>query len=215
MNVSTPGPTITEYRGFQRAYDFFNAELFGGKLPGLLVTLQRKARSRGYFAPEQFVARGGGDGVIHEIALNPDMFIDRTDEEILSTLVHEMAHVWQEHCGTPRRRAYHNKEWATKMETLGLMPSNTGEPGGKKTGQHMTHYIVSGGRYARAFASLKEQGYHLGWQASPRQEASAPKRASKTKFTCTSCNQNAWAKADAVIACGFCQQPMATMGRSM
>jgi hypothetical protein len=27
--------------------------------------------------------------------LNPDAFVDRTDEYILSILVHEMAHVWQ------------------------------------------------------------------------------------------------------------------------
>jgi hypothetical protein len=28
--------TPTEYRGFQKAYDFFNAELFGNSLPHVL-----------------------------------------------------------------------------------------------------------------------------------------------------------------------------------
>ena len=34
-------PTITEreYRAFQHAYNFFNAELFGNSLPHVLVTL--------------------------------------------------------------------------------------------------------------------------------------------------------------------------------
>jgi hypothetical protein len=28
------------------------------------------------------------------------------------------------------------------MESIGLVPSNTGLPGGKRTGQQMTHYIM-------------------------------------------------------------------------
>jgi hypothetical protein len=31
--MKTAAITITEYQGFQRAYDFFNRELFGGSLP--------------------------------------------------------------------------------------------------------------------------------------------------------------------------------------
>lgn len=46
--------TEAEYEALQMAYDFFNAELFNGSLPNVLVTLQRKARTRGYFAPERF-----------------------------------------------------------------------------------------------------------------------------------------------------------------
>jgi hypothetical protein len=34
----------------------------------------------------------------------------------------------------PKRRNYHNKEWAAKMIALGLMPSSTGMVGGKITG---------------------------------------------------------------------------------
>jgi predicted SprT family Zn-dependent metalloprotease len=43
----------------------------------------------------------------HELALNPDEFTRRTDEMILSTLAHEMYHVWQQTHGTPPRRRYH------------------------------------------------------------------------------------------------------------
>jgi predicted SprT family Zn-dependent metalloprotease/ribosomal protein L37E len=200
--------TVAEYRGFQQAYDFFNAELFGGTLPNLLVTLQRKANSRGYFSPDSFRARAD-DTTVHELALNPDTFVGRTDEDVLSTLVHEMAHVWQECFGKPPRRAYHDKQWAAKMESLGLMPSSTGEPGGKRTGQRMTHYIIASGPYALAYARLRDRGYQLGWQSAPNGSQTTAKRASKTKFTCTECGQNAWAKPDAVIACGACEVPMA------
>jgi hypothetical protein len=199
--------TLAEYGGFQKAYDFFNAALFDGALPNLLVTLQRKANTRGYFSPDRFSARGNGH-TVHELALNPDTFDGRSDEEILSTLVHEMVHAWQEWFGKPPAGAYHNKEWAAKMEALGLMPTDTGMPGGKRTGQRVTHHIVSGGLYAAAYAKLKQHGYHLGWQSRPNDPQAGAKRSSKTKFTCELCGQNAWAKPDAVIACGACNVMM-------
>jgi hypothetical protein len=86
--------TLTEYQRFQRAYDFFNRELFDGSLPQVLVTLQRHANTRGYFSPERFKGRVDRQ-TVHELALNPDNFTGRSDELILSTLTHEMVHVWQ------------------------------------------------------------------------------------------------------------------------
>ena len=34
------------------------------------------------------------------------------------------------------------------MQEIGLMPSNTGQPGGGKTGQQMTHYVIEDGPFA-------------------------------------------------------------------
>jgi len=57
-----------------------------------------------------------------------------------------MCHLEQHHFGKPSG-AYHNKEWAKMMHAVGLMPSNTGKPGGKQTGQTVSHYIVTGGPF--------------------------------------------------------------------
>ena len=57
-----------------------------------------------------------------EIALNPAHFASRPTAGTLSTLAHEMAHLWQHHFGTPSRTGYHNKEWAAKMREIGLIP---------------------------------------------------------------------------------------------
>ena len=194
--------TQVEYNGFQKAYDFFNAQLFGASLPPVLVTLQRHAKTRGYFAPERFTGRVDAEAA-HELALNPDSFTGRTDEQILSTLAHEMAHVWQQTHGKPPTRCYHDRQWAAKMKEIGLQPSTTGEPGGKETGQSVTHYIVPGGAYAEAYAKLKAKGFQLHWQSAPEDRAASVKKAaSKTKFSCPECGQNAWAKPDAVLLCG-------------
>jgi hypothetical protein len=195
--------TLTEYQGFQEAYDFFNRELFGGSLPQVLVTLQRQANSPGYFSPERFSGRID-EAVVHELALNPDNFIGRSDELILSTLVHEMCHVWQQTHGKPPRRNYHDRQWAAKMREIGLQPSHTGEEGGKETGQSMSHYILPDGRYAEAFAKLAAQGFQLHWQSVPASEQGRAKRPSKVKYTCPECGQNAWAKPGALLLCGEC-----------
>ena len=197
--------TPAEYQAFQEGYDFFNAELFGGSLPHVLVTLQRHAKAKGYFSPERFIGRVT-DAAAHELALNPDTFTGRTDEEILSTLVHEMAHVWQQSCGTPPRRSYHDRQWAAKMKEIGLQPTDTGEPGGKETGQSITHYIIPGGLYATTYAKLKARGFQLRWQSAPEGKQAKAKKASKTKFTCPDCGQNAWAKPDALLVCGTCYE---------
>jgi ribosomal protein S27AE len=198
--------TPAQYRTFQEAYDFFNVELFGGGLPHVLVTLQRHANAKGYFAPERFTGRVD-DAAAHELALNPDQFTGRTDDLILSTLVHEMAHVWQYSHGTPPRRSYHDRQWAAKMREIGLQPTSTGEPGGQETGQSITHYILAGGAYAQAYARLKAVGFQLHWESAREGgPAQAKKKASKTKFTCPQCGQNAWAKPDAVLICGECHE---------
>src|SRR5258706_7695353 len=92
--------TPAQYQAFQTAYDFFNTELFDGSLPDVLVTLQRKGKSYGYFSPDRFKGRIA-DTAAHELAMNPDGFTDTTDEDILSTLAHEMTHVWQQTHGKP------------------------------------------------------------------------------------------------------------------
>jgi hypothetical protein len=42
-----------------------------------------------------------------------------------------------------------------------------GEPGGKETGQSVTHYIIPGDPYAKAYVQLKARGLKLQWQSAP------------------------------------------------
>src|SRR5687768_8942428 len=119
-------PTIRTYTGLTLAYKFFNKRLFAGELPPCLITMQRKNKTYGYFAGRRFGTRDGKE-ITDEIALNPTHFRARSTEQGLSTLVHEMAHLWQHHHGTPSRLGYHNRQWAAKMKEVGLMPTDTGE----------------------------------------------------------------------------------------
>jgi predicted SprT family Zn-dependent metalloprotease len=203
-------PTSRTYDELTRAYEHFNRELFEGRLPPCLITMQRKNKTFGYFAGGRFGTRDGQE-ITDEIALNPSHFSARTVEESLSTLVHEMTHLEQHHHGKPSRIGYHNKEWAGLMRRVGLVPSDTGAPGGKEIGQHMTHYIEPAGRFEQACAALVRSGFTLPyielWGEQDGKKA-ARKAASKTKYTCPSCAANAWAKPETKLVCGECDEPM-------
>jgi SprT-like family len=195
--------TPIEYSGLQEAYDHFNAALFDSALPDVFITYQRKAHSFGYFSPDRFAGRVGKFDK-HELALNPDSFINQTDEQVCQTLVHEMTHGWQHAFGKPSARGYHNKEWAAKMKSIGLQPSSTGMVGGKETGQKMMDYIIPDGPFTKAFAKLAATGWRLSLQSAHRPGPKGGTNNSKTKFTCAGCGQNAWGKPDLAISCIPC-----------
>ncbi len=155
-------PTEEAYAELQQCFDFYNAELFDGQLPHCLITFQREKRTMGYFSQKRFV-RMDGTAKADEIALNPEYFAVVPLIEVLQTVVHEMVHAWQFHFGTPSRACYHNAEWANKMEAIGLMPSETGAPGGKRTGQKMGDYPLPGGRFIRATQKLLATGFAISW----------------------------------------------------
>lgn len=154
-------PTKEAYEELQKAYDHFNLALFEGRLPDCLITLQREKNAFGYFSAARFVNKKRVK--TDEIAMNPTYFSVRTIAETLSTLAHEMTHLFQVHFGTPGRARYHNKEWADKMEAIGLMPSSTGQEGGKRTGDRMSHYIVEGGPFENACKKLLTEDFKLSW----------------------------------------------------
>jgi len=200
-------PTKKTYDDLTTAYDFFNERLFGGTLPRCLITMQRKNKSYGYFAGGRFGTPDGGE-ITDEIALNPSHFRTRTTEQNLSTLAHEMVHLQQHHGGKPSRTGYHNTEWAVMMKAVGLIPSDTGAPGGKETGQHVSHYIEAGGAFDRACAELVALGFIMPYVelwAEGEEKTRKKKAASKTKYTCPSCELNAWAKPDVLLLCGECE----------
>ena len=49
------------------------------------------------------------------------------------------------------------------MQQVGLMPSDTGRPGGKKTGQGIRDYAIEGGVFLKAVDELMGQGFQIKW----------------------------------------------------
>ena len=196
--------TVSAYQAFEQAYEWLSDSVFvdvlGQPLPPCLLTLQRRPGAYGYFAHDRFEQRRDGIRTTHEIALNPDRFPGRSDKEIVSTLAHEGVHAYQQQYGTPGRRGYHNTDWAWMMECIGLIPSTTGQPGGKKTGHRVSHSIRPAGPFDQAIEALLATGFTLCWQSAlspvPRgqgNDTAVRSLQSKSRFTCPRCAQKAWA----------------------
>lgn len=200
----TPKPTTETYAVLQKAYDHFNKHIFDGELPQCLITLSNEMRrAYGYYRFHPFKGTKAKDQVVDEIALNPFTFAGRTDREIFSTLVHEMVHLWQHHFGELKTKTAHDKEWAAKMEEIGLHPSSTGAPGGKRTGRRVSHYIVDDGAFD--LAELKFLGV-IEWRGAPIERDK--KGSKRTKYVCPMCDTNAYGKPGINLICGDCDEPM-------
>lgn len=222
-------PTMEACAELQFAYSYFNHLLFGDQLPNCIITYTRKKNVFGYFSPDRFQRVSGS--LWAELALNPTYLALREDSDSLSTLVHEQVHVWRHYKGPTNRKGeritttYHDKHWADKMEDIGLMPSDTGMPGGKRAGHRMTHYIVPGGIFEIACKRLLDEGFQIRWRdrlifksgaglgdpnGSEGRKMPGPKKRDRVKFTCPNgkCNLNAWAKPKARLTCTGCNLPM-------
>ncbi len=202
--------TAKQFAAYEGMFSFFNRTLFASKLRPVLLNFSRHSGALGFFAPSRWATGDGADvaktDVRHEISLNPAWLRSRPPIDVASTLVHEMVHLWQQDFGAPSRRGYHNEQWAKAMESVGLKPSSTGLPGGDRVGQHMTHYIEEGGRFARAFAKLPKR-CRLPWtcdEPDPVAKKKA-KEKNKVKYTCPGCEANVWGKPHLAIACVACE----------
>ncbi|MGH3710401.1 MAG: SprT-like domain-containing protein [Pseudonocardiaceae bacterium] len=206
-------------------FDVLNRELFGGELPQCLITLQREKSTLGYFSSNRFVTSDGGGTYTDEIALNPTYFAKIGLREIVQTVAHEMVHLWQAHLGDPGRGRYHNKEWAAKMEAIGLMPSHTGEPGGRKVGQKMSDYPIEGGRFLEVFSQLATDAFKITWYdryvaahggasaalaafgpsgvlVMPEGEGAKPNKPTRIKYSCAATGASVWGKPGLNLVCG-------------
>lgn len=193
--------TTRAYAGLNEAYQHFNKALFKGELPSCIITLQRKSKAYGYYHAGIFK-----DGEIRtdEIAMNPQTFEGRKHNEILSTLAHEMCHLWQQHLGKAPKRAYHDKQWAKKMLEIGLLPYNVKDKS-KQTGPNCSHYIEHEKAFYLACAKFLAE-YDFAVYSDIQSLASKLKKKakakSKTKYTCNHCGINAWAKPHTALICG-------------
>jgi len=218
QQASTPAP-IGDYATLQAAFDHFNRDLFEGGLPQVLLAFKQGRRHKGkyrrsFFRGETFESRTGKH-LVDEIALNPITFEGRTDEEILSTLAHEMVHLWQTRFGKPGPEGYHNREWVRKMLMIGLCPTDTGLPGGKQTGPKMEHVVVEDGAFQKSARSFLPH-HSLGWQspalavAPPRQvRLTTPKSTPAPTLTCPKCGQSTVVEGTQHrLKCGYCESEM-------
>lgn len=156
---------------------------------------------------------------ISEIALNPDWLGQRSNLDILSTVVHEMCHLERLILDNNWTGSYHCTKWVAMMERVGLTPMALvkGKPNGKKTGHHVTHVIVDGGPFdktARQFlkqhpnpfpieavTSFEDTGLVKKNPNRKSKVTSGGSRTSKFPFCCPKCDARIYGKKDTRAWC--------------
>ena len=102
---------------------FFNIAFFKSQpvyMP--IISFERKSvRNLGHYVKER-----NGFGLKENININR-CHLDRPLWEILSTLLHEMCHSWQNLYGKPSSSWFHNKEFKLKMSKIGVWTDNRGK----------------------------------------------------------------------------------------
>jgi hypothetical protein len=207
-------PTTEQNEALSGAFEIINLQLFGGALNHPMIIFTRNSQSiGGYFSPDKWRNEDGEK--VHEIAMNANTMKDDI-VDLMDTFIHECVHLWQHDNGKPGRGGYHNKQWADKCREVGLEPKDLKT--GKDTGDSITTTLVESGRAEQCIAEMPEDVI-LPWMADPMQVPEQqppgtpppqgeekPKKKGRAKYSCPVCFLNAWAKPNALILCGECNQ---------
>jgi hypothetical protein len=202
--MSEATPTRELWETYQAFFDYFNDALFERKLPSCILSFHARGKSKGVFRASGWYK--GEDIKSHEISLNPDL-LHRQDTLIFETLVRQMVHLWQHEYGYPPAvYGYCNQNWADKMESLGLIPSDTGKPDGQKTGWHVAHYVDPAGRYQKALNVLSGESFAWKAEAYP----TLPPKPKRVKFICPVCSYSVYGTVKGKLICNTmdCNAPM-------
>lgn len=193
------------YDKMQHSYDYFNENLFENELPQCMITLQRKSGAYGYYKKNAFTNSENEN--IAEIALNPNEF-NRPIKDILSTLVHEQAHLLHDIRGYVSRRGFHSKHWCEIMKGIGLQPITMKGEDCDTGGAKMSHRILEGDIFDSTCDDLLKE---ITFDLTSILEIKEKKEKKTTKFiyVCPECNEDVTCKRnDKRIICGDCSVEM-------
>ena len=116
-----------------RSFDFFNKHFTNGMLERPVITVAAAGRRRayGWFGADHWKTE---NKVLHEINLSAES-IDRSIDDLLETLLHEMAHQWNRQNGIRDVVGHqrHNGMFAKSAQGFGLKVEKMGNYGMAKT----------------------------------------------------------------------------------
>ena len=190
-------PAVLLSRRLSEAFKIFNEDLFEGALPPAMLQLRNKPGSYGYFQPNKW--KGQDESLLDVISLDSSTATERPLIELLSTLVHEMAHSYVFNVVKNRRSTGgHGPDWRLKMQEIGLPPVQIGN-----TWRQATHRIDPAGAYAQAFERNRARLQELPWSERIG-TATRGRGLDRVKFQCPVCLANAYARPAALLLCGEC-----------
>ncbi len=213
---------LSEHNGFlEEAFRILNKVYFDDKLPEAVITIQSSQRTYGHITVGE-VWRDEGD-TYHEINISAE-YLNRPVENIISTLLHEMCHLYAMENGikeTSNNGRYHNKRFKEIAEARDLKISHqryigwsVTEPTEKLKSTIKEYHLnspieyVRMGGYAGAGGDNGADG-DGGLNGTDGTEGKHPKKKSSTrKYVCPGCHNSVRATKDVNILCMDCSLQM-------
>lgn len=165
-------------------YDRTNDEFFNGKLPKLVIVMEKdRANRRGHYTMDPVLG--------HRINLNP--FVLKDGAEAAEVMAHEMVHVWQACVGRPCLRNYHGTEFHKMARHLGILTEGNG-------GEHVG-FTNDWTAWWTANDDLELERFML-----PGADAK-PRRRKLLKYQCELCKKSFRARTKISATCNDCDAP--------
>lgn len=219
------------YAKIQTVIDEIDARFFSGKgkqkIPQVVFAINTRCKScvLAFVQPDSLYDKNT-DKKLQYMAINPD-YLNRDVGEIISTICHELCHVYENAYLHIPRGGYHDKQWAELMTECGLEPiyNNT-----SKTSVH--HKAIKDGVFEEYIKQFKEEhgedffnivSYSseiqrktrkaLGIEEGEGEDEPKPDNAdkpvkkynrNKIKYVCASCGMKVWGKSGLSIRCNEC-----------
>jgi predicted SprT family Zn-dependent metalloprotease len=236
MAKTNKGTSVELYSKVQTVIDELDKAFFSGKgkekIPQVVFAINTKCKACvvAYVQADALYDKKT-DKKLQYMAINPD-YLNRKQKDILSTVCHELCHVYEHAYIHIPRGGYHDKQWAKLMEDCGLEPKylNT-----SKTA--VDHKIIKGGAFedfAKAFEEKYGEDFFnivsyssevqkktrkaLGIKGddedddTPRADnADKPVKKynrNKIKYVCRGCGLKVWGKPGLSVSCNECMETL-------
>lgn len=197
----------TESTALEGLFDAFNRQIFGGRIPKAVITVQRDGglKCKGYFTPWDAWNEIDGDVKVCEIAITGEI-LNRSPLEIAETMLHEMVHAWNYSRGIKdctRKGTFHNKKFAEAAMFAGLTVETDKKYGhittGFEDGSTALKLAIEWDKEVKAAGTFEKYRYQP-------PKAKPTKKAQKTfKYSCPRCETVITAKSEKLhIRCMDC-----------
>lgn len=206
-------PTVAIVQSYQRAFDYFNENLFkvvfDEPLPHAILTFSRSGRGHAdaFFMPEQW--KDVKSGLYHpEISLVPHK-TDKPIMDLMQTLCHEMCHFKDQLDGKPGKNGYHARSWFKFMRQIGLEPIVHNQA---KTA--VSDAVIPGGAFEIAFKAMPTDISlpFVGRERLRKFKNPDSLQGVRVKYECPSCGINVRGKSGLQIRCETCDEVLHDCG---
>ncbi len=195
----------------EKMYHQLNLDKFENQLETPIITVMSTPRAYGHVTCKKVWK--SKDTSRYELNIGAGT-LDRPIENVVSTLLHEMVHIYHLQNGiqdTSRGNTYHNKKFKAKAESVGLVIDHDPKIGFFVTSpsEDLIDYVIAQGWNDIPLVRSERLRISTGKGAASSDSEDKQKRPSSTrKYICPSCGMSVRATKTVNLICGDCKETM-------